>query len=183
MKASLAFAIGLWTGGILVGGVWLFHHRQAQFEQQASVSRPVMAEALNVSATKESGEIMRENARLVAELERLRQTLDDLYRDQEPAPAEPPPPLAVPAAAPAAVPTQPVAPETEILVESLENQALANRAGAVEAIVLATDENYQLLMRLLRSERLTPGNREAVESYLASLFEQYLAETEARGVE
>ncbi len=38
-------------------------------------------------------------------------------------------------------------------------------------------------MRLLRSEQLNDRNRAAIESYLASLLEQYLAETDARTAE
>ncbi len=46
--------------------------------------------------------------------------------------------------------------------------------------MLATDQSYQALLRLLRSEQLDDKNRAAIESYVAGILEQYLAETEAR---
>ena len=63
----------------------------------------------------------------------------------------------------------------------LEERALENKRAAIEALVLATDESYQVLLRLLRSEQLNEQNRAAIESYLASLLEQYVVEAEARG--
>ncbi len=172
MKASVAFAIGLWTGGLIVAGVWLFHHRQS-----VPPATPGSGAAIDAAALADDCDaIARDNARLIAEAARLRETLEELYADAETAVAAPVP-APEPAPAPAPVREIPAAAPSAAL---LEEQAYANTPVAIESLVLATDQSYQALLRLLRSEQLDDKNRAAIESYVAGILEQYLAETEAR---
>ena len=87
MKPSVAFAIGLWVGGLVGGGVGLLYAHLWQ-----SSDRGAVAQATAEKHAAELEAVQQENARLAAETHRLEQTITELKEATPPAPPPEPTP-------------------------------------------------------------------------------------------
>jgi len=193
MKPAAAFSVGLWTGAAVVAAVGVF------YVQSLERARNFVSPNASSQLTTESEQfrvLEQENARLSAELQRLRETASTLKSNLDvQATVEPPrriPYMRVPAAtdtAPAeAAPddwiVQAVAHSDVEALPQLEEAALKNNHRALEALALLADQDQAAaLTQVWRSESLTPSNEVDATRYLAATMEvNPLAEQLLRGL-
>jgi cell division protein FtsB len=181
MKPAAAFSIGLWTGAAVIAAVGLFILQQSQRAHGVASSS---SDSKLAAASEQVQLLEQDNARLNAEVQRLKETAATLQSNMEekaaletrrripfriPTPGAeiPPPPgastnwmeQAVSAADAAALP-------------ELEKLALRNNHRALEAIALLADRDQSAtLTRVWRSGALTLPNQVDATRYLAATME------------
>jgi cell division protein FtsB len=181
MKPAAAFSIGLWTGAAVVAAVWLFYVQQSG---RAHGNAATVTDSKLAAASEQIQGLEQDNARLNAEVQRLKETAATLksnveeratlqtrrripFRIASPE-SETPPPLgasgnwmerAVAAADASALP-------------ELEKAARQNDHRALEAIALLADRDQSAtLTRVWRSGTLTLSNLVDATRYLAATME------------
>jgi hypothetical protein len=184
MKASAAFATGLWIGAGVVAALGAFHFRiweRAPAETSSEMSAALQAKSDQVAMLEQ------DKARLTAEIQRLRETIADL-RTKEPAraitesesPAVQAPgrvPFRRTPAAPAAEAAEPwieeaVAVGDVRVMPQLEELAMQNNESALEALALMAElDGGAALMRVWSSDGLSVTNRLTATRYLAATME------------
>jgi hypothetical protein len=180
MKPAAAFSVGLWTGAAVVAAVGLFYLQGAASMR----SNPSPTDNSELAVRSEKIRMLeQENARLSAELQRIRQTASTLKQDLDhQAAVDQPrriPYRQLPAVAAAAAPAesedwieQAVASENATAIPQLEEAALKNDPRALEALALLADQDDAAgLTRVWRSNSLTPSNLAAATRYLAATIE------------
>jgi len=181
MKPAAAFSVGLWTGAAVVAAVGVF------YVQGTSHTRNSILPGTNSEPTAETEQIRvleQENARLSAELQRLRETASTLKSNLDvQTTVEPPrriPFMRVPTPTNAAPPeaasdewiVQAVADSDLEALPQLEEAALKNNHRALEALALLADQDQAAaLTRVWRSESLTLTNAMDATRYLAATME------------
>jgi cell division protein FtsB len=181
MKPAAAFSIGLWTGAAVIAAVGLFTMQQFGRGRGGAAS---VTDSNLVAASEQVQLLEQDNARLNAEVQRLKETAAALKSNLEEkatletrrripfripsSDAESPPPpggsnnwmeQAVAAADASALP-------------ELEKAALRNNHRALEAIALLADRDQSAtLTRVWRSGVLTPPNEADATRYLAATME------------
>jgi hypothetical protein len=181
MKPAAAFSIGLWTGAAVIAAIGLFY---VQGSQRA---RGNVSPSTNSDLSGESEQIrllQQENARLNAEIQRLKETASILKSNLETqAVVESPrriPYISMPNEAAAAQPEvaseswmeQVVAAADTTALPQLEKLALRNNRRALEAVALLADQDQAAtLTRVWRSGALTLPNLAQTTRYLAATLE------------
>jgi hypothetical protein len=181
MKPAAAFSVGLWTGAAVVAAVGLF------YVQGLARVRSVASPAANSELAAQSEQIRvveQENARLSAELQRLRETASTLKRDLDVQakvgqvrriPFRQLPTVTDTVAAEAASEDwveQAVAATDVTVMPQLEEAALKNNRRALEALALLADQDQAAaLTRVWRSDSLTVPNLVEATRYLAATME------------
>jgi|SRR5579859_182205 len=183
MKPAAAFSIGLWAGAAVVAAVGLFYLQGFQRKHTN------LSSAANSDLATNSEEIVllqQENARLNAEVQRLKETATTLKNNlavQAEATAEPPrripfvvasSPVEMPPAepAPGKLAEQAVVNADATALPQLEKLALANNRHALEAVALLADQDQAAtLTRVWRSGLLTLPNLVNATRYLAATME------------
>ena len=181
MKPSAAFSVGLWTGAAVVAAVGWFYMQNAD----RSRSSAFPAAHSELAAKSEQIRVLeRENARLMAEAQSLRETASALknnlavratVRQRQRVPIIP---------LSEATETAPAASVSENWIEQaitsadatmlpqLEEAALKNNRHALEALALLADQDQAAaLMRVWRSGSLTLSNQVDATRYLAATME------------
>jgi len=181
MKPAAAFSIGLWTGAAVIAAVGLFYVQGFQRIHSG------LASAENSELATRSEQIVllqQENARLNAEVQRLKETATTLKSNlaeqataeaprrvpfifgpsqTETAPAEP---------APGRLAEQAVVNADATALPQLEKLALANNRRALEAVALLADQDQgATLTRVWQSGLLTLANLVNATRYLAATME------------
>jgi hypothetical protein len=181
MKPAAAFSIGLWTGAAVIAAVGLFTVQQ--FERAHSGAASVTGSNL-VAASEQVQLLEQDNARLNAEVQRLKETAAALKSDLEEkstletrrripfrvpfSEAEIPPP---PGASSNWM-EQAVADADAGALPELEKAARGNNHRALEAIALLADRDQSAtLTRVWRSGALTLPNLVDATRYLAATME------------
>jgi Tfp pilus assembly protein PilN len=179
MKPAAAFSVGLWTGAAVVAAVGLFYI-QGMPRMRATGSPTDNSEIAPPSEKIRALE--QENARLSAELQRIRETASTLKKDLDSQSA---------AQQPRRIPfrqlptvTQPAPADSEDWIEQvvaaggiagipqLEEAALKNNRRALEALALLADQDQAAaLTRVWRSGALTLPNLVDATRYLAATLE------------
>jgi len=181
MKPAAAFSIGLWTGAAVIAAVGLFY---VQGSQRAHGG---VSPATNSDLSGESEPIrllQQENARLNAEIQRLKETASILKSNLEvDAVVESPRRIPFVRGSNEAVPTPPevaseswmeqvVAGADGTALPQLEKLALKNNRRALEAVALLADQDQAgTLTRVWRSGALTLPNLVEGTRYLAATLE------------
>jgi hypothetical protein len=181
MKPAAAFSIGLWTGAAVIAAVGLFYVQGS--ERAHSGALP----ATNSDLFAESEQIrllQQENARLNAEIQRLKETASILKSNLETrAVVELPRRIpfiresdegvpALPEVASESWIEQVVAAADTTALPQLEKLALRNNRRALEAIALLADQDQaDTLTRVWRSGALTLPNLVEATRYLAATLE------------
>ncbi|HUI08501.1 MAG TPA: hypothetical protein VL486_15980 [Verrucomicrobiae bacterium] len=182
MKPAAAFSVGLWTGAAVVAAVGVFYV-QGMGRARSPASPSTGSEP--VSESEQFRMLEQENARLLAELQRLRETASTLKSNLDvQTTLEPPrriPYIRVPAAPTNTAPVeaasddwivQAVADSDVDALPDLEEAALKNNHRALEALALLADQDQAAaLTRVWRSESLTPSNEVDATRYLAATME------------
>ena len=181
MKPAAAFSIGLWTGAAVVAAVWLFYVQQSERARGSAAS---ITDSKLAVASDQIQSLERDNARLNAEVQRLKETAAALksnveekarletgrrmpFRSQS-SEAEPPPP---PAVSSDWIEQAVAAGDVNALPE-LEKAARRNNQRALEAIALLADRDQSAtLTRVWRSGLLTQPNQVVATRYLAATME------------
>ena len=182
MKPAAAFSIGLWTGAAVIAAVGLFTMQQFGRAHGGAAS----ASDSNLVAASEQVQLLeQDNARLNAEVQRLKETAAALKSNLEeksaletrrripfriPSPeAEIPPP---PPGASSNWMEQAVASADVGALPELEKAAGRNNHRALEAIALLADRDQSAtLTRVWRSGALTLPNQVDATRYLAATME------------
>ena len=182
MKPAAAFSIGLWTGAAVIAAIGLFYAQGSQHVRNGA------SPATNADLSDGSDQFrlaQQENARLNAEVQRLKETISTLNSNNLE--------MQVAVASPRRIPfvhglneTEPAAPEvaSESWMEQvvagadasalpqLEKLALRNNRRALEAIALLADQDQAgTLTRVWRSGALTLPNLAEATRYLAATLE------------
>ncbi len=181
MKPAAAFSIGLWTGAAVIAAIGLF------YVQGSRHAHGGVSPATNSDLSAESEQIrvlQQENARLNAEVRRLKETASTLTSNIEmQATAEsrrripfvPGLNEATPAAPEVASESwmeQVVAASDASALPQLEKLALRNNRRALEAVALLADQDQAAtLTRVWRSGALTLPNLVEATRYLAATLE------------
>jgi hypothetical protein len=181
MKPAAAFSIGLWTGAAVIAAVGLF------YVQGSERARSGASPATNSDLSAESEQIrllQQENARLNAEIQRLKETASILKSNLETrvvveSPRRVPfirePNEAAPASPEVASESwieQVVAAADITALPQLEKLALRNNRRALEAIALLADQDQAgTLTRVWRSGGLTLPNLVEATRYLGATLE------------
>ena len=195
MKPAAAFSVGLWTGAAVVAAVGLF------YVQGIDRARSPASPSANSELAAKSEQIRlldQENARLSAELQRLRETASTLKSNLDvQATVVQVQPRRVPfLRVPAATEAVPAVTDANDWIEQavvstdveelpqLEEAALKNNRRALEALALLADQDQAAaLTRVWRSESLTPPNQVDATRYLAATMEvNPIAEQLLRGL-
>ncbi len=181
MRPAAAFSIGLWTGAAVVAAVGLFY---VQGINRTRSSASPAADAERAAESEQIRVLDQENARLSAELQRLRETASTLKSNLDvQVTVEQPrriPFFPLPEAAETA-PTegpsgnwieQAVAAADVAALPQLEEAALKNNRRALEALALLADQDQAAaLTRVWRSGSLTLPNLVEATRYLAATME------------
>ena len=193
MKPAAAFSVGLWTGAAVVAAVGLFY-MQGLGHGRSSASPDTAAQ---LAAQSEQIRVLeQENARLSAELQRIRETASTLKKDLDVRATSEQlrriPFMRAPMVTEArSVETasedwieQAVASADVAALPQLEEAALKNNHRALEALALLADQDQAAaLTRVWRSESLTLPNLIEATRYLAATMEvNPSAETLLRGL-
>lgn len=181
MKPAAAFSIGLWTGAAVIAAVGLFYLQGSEHTHSGGLS------ATNSDLSAESDQIrllQQENARLNAEIQRLKETASILKSNLEmrtvvESPRRIPFIRESSEAAPASPEVaseswieQVVAAADTTALPQLEKLALHNNRRALEAIALLADQDQAAtLTRVWRSGALTLPNLVEATRYLAATLE------------
>ena len=181
MKPAAAFSIGLWTGAAVIAAVGLFILQQSQRAHGGAASA---TDSKLAAASEEVQLLQQDNARLNAEVQRLKETAAALKSNVEEkavletrrripfrVPSQetevPPPPGASGNWLEQAVATADVG-----ALPELEKAALRNNHTALEAIALLADRDQSAtLTRVWRSGALTLPNLVDATRYLAATME------------
>jgi len=181
MKPAAAFSIGLWTGAAVIAAVGLFIVQQSERAHRGAAS---MTDSNLVAASEQVQLLEQDNARLNAEVQRLRETAAALKSDLEERAAQesrrripfrmPSPESEIPP--PPGTSTnwmeQAVATADAGALPELEKAALRNNHRALEAIALLADRDQSAtLTRVWRSGTLTLPNQVDATRYLAATME------------
>jgi hypothetical protein len=181
MKPAAAFSIGLWTGAAVIAAIGLFYVQGSQHARSGA------SPATNSDLSAESEQIrqlQQENARLNAEIQRLKETASILKSNLEMRAmvetprripfvrglneAEPVPPEV----ASESWMEQVVAAADTTALPQLEKLALRNNRRALEAVALLADQDQAgTLTRVWRSGALTLPNLVEATRYLAATLE------------
>jgi hypothetical protein len=181
MKPAAAFSIGLWTGAAVIAAVGLFY---VQGSERARSGATSVANSELAAKTEEIRLLGQENARLNAEVQRLKETASTLksnlaeraMRDSirripfvrspiptETAPADSPPDNWI---------EQAVAGADVTALPQLEKLAMKGDRRALEAVALLADRDQAAtLTRVWRSGSLTLPNLTDATRYLAATME------------
>jgi hypothetical protein len=181
MKPAAAFSVGLWAGAAVVAAVGLF------YVQGIDRGRSLMSPTANSDLIAKSEQIRlleQENARLSAELQRLRETASMLKSNLEVKTTVPQPRRVPFMRVPPAAEVAPAEPAPDDWIEQavaasdiealpqLEEAAQKNNHRALEALALLADQDQAAaLTRVWRSESLTPSNQADATRYLAATLE------------
>jgi cell division protein FtsB len=181
MKPAAAFSIGLWTGAAVIAAIGLFYVQGSQHARSGALN------ATNSDLSAESEQIrllQQENARLNAEVRRLKETASTLNSNLEmQAAVEPRRRIPfVPGLNEAQSTTPEVASESWIVqvvagadtaaLPQLEKMASRNNRRALEALALLADQDQAVtLTRVWRSGALTLPNLVEATRYLAATLE------------
>jgi hypothetical protein len=173
MKSSAAFALGLWTGAVVVAALWV--HRSGDVERLPAPVAPEMTIQLSQQADK-IRELELENARLTTEAERLKQTAAELTSNFVARASVRRIPFQRPsAAADAAVEDwieQAVATGDKDALPRLEEAALQNDEHALEALARLSDRDAgAALTRAWNSGQLSFINKVRAARYLGETLE------------
>lgn len=174
MKPSVAFAVGLWTGGLIVGAVWSVHYRWAHQLDEADLPASPVAAAMAADVTEDQNRQLEEiNAYLAAENERLAEAITQFREDaaldhrrsarrhrrlgetarDEHAPLE-----------------------EAVELRDLTKLALQNDPTALEAIAQAAESGQAALLRVWRSGKLTETNYLAMTGHVTGLLNRLARE-------
>jgi cell division protein FtsB len=169
MKPAAAFSVGLWTGAAVVAAVGLFYVQSIGTRSGVS---PVASSEL-AEESEQIRALEQENARLAAELQRLRETASTLKQDLDVrAPVEQRgrvPFMRVPAVTEA---RQVETPSDDWIEQAVVSAALKNNRRALEALALLADQDQAAaLTRVWRSDSLAPPNLIDATRYLAATME------------
>lgn len=181
MKPAAAFSVGLWTGAAVVAAVGLFY-MQGVARVRSGVS--LAADSELATKSEQVRVLEQENARLAAELQRVRETASTLKKNLD-VRATVEPLRRIPfRRLPEAIPTAPTETAAEDWVEQvvaavdvtampqLEEAALKNNRRALEALALLADQDQAAaLTRVWRSNSLTLPNLVEATRYLAATME------------
>lgn len=173
MKASAAFAVGLWTGAVVVAAVAWFHYSDTlRSSADGSTSTPSELEAKDDQIRL----LRRDQARLQAETQRLRETVSELksnrvaramFRMQHT--ARPP---ATESETGTAWMDDAVTAGDAASLPKLEQLATQGDASALEALALLADlDKAESLMRVWNSTRLDASASVKAARYLAATIE------------
>jgi hypothetical protein len=181
MKPAAAFSIGLWTGAAVIAAIGLFYVQGSQRPRNG------VSSSTNSDLSAESDQIrllQQENARLNAEIQRLKETAAVLKSNLEmqavvEAPRRIPylsganeTPPAPPEVASERWMEQVVAAADTTALPKLEKLALQNNRRALEAVALLADQDQAgTLTRVWRSGLLTLPNLVETTRYLAATME------------
>jgi hypothetical protein len=182
MKPAAAFSIGLWTGAAVIAAIGLFY---IQGSQHARSGASLATNADLSDGADQFRLAQQENARLNAEVQRLKETISTLNSNNLEMQAA--------AASPRRIPfvhglneTEPAPPEVaseswmeqvvagadSTALPQLEKLALRNNRRALEAIALLADQDQAgTLTRVWRSGVLTLPNLAEATRYLAATLE------------
>jgi hypothetical protein len=193
MKPAAAFSIGLWTGAAVMAAVGLFYVQGSQRTRSGAAS---VADSQLAADSEQIRLLDQENARLNAEVQRLKETASTLksnlavraatepvrripFRRASPATEIPPAD-----AAPDNWINQAVAAADAAALPQLEKLALRNNRRALEAVALLADRDQAAtLTRVWRSGSLTvPGLVEATRCLAATMEINPDAEQLLRGL-
>lgn len=176
MKPSAAFAAGLWTGALVVAGLAALHFRPWE---QTRANRISASHGNQTAAVDPLHQLQQENARLIAEAARLRETVADLRSNVEVRTAiaprrvpfrEPRIPEAPPATADWI--EQAVSNADVKQLSNLEALALRNNSVALEALALMAEQDAaEALTRVWKSGQLNVVNQILATQYLAATME------------
>lgn len=179
MKPAAAFSIGLWTGAAVIAAVGLFYmqgFQRVRSNASSAANSELAARAEQIRLLEQ------ENARLNAEVQRLKETATTLksslaarstveLRRRVPyirAPVEPAPTDSVPEKST----QQPVASADATSLAQLEKLAETGNRRALEAVALLADQDRAAtLTRVWRSGLLTLPNLVDATRYLAATME------------
>jgi cell division protein FtsB len=182
MKPAAAFSIGLWTGAAVVAAVWLFY---AQQSERAHGSAASLKDSKLAVASDQIQSLEQDNARLSAEVQRLKETAAVLksnveentrfelrrripFRSQS-SEAETLPPA--PGTSGDWIEQAVAAGDVNALPE-LEKAARRNNQRALEAIALLADRDQSAaLTRVWRSGLLSQPDQGLATRYLAATME------------
>jgi hypothetical protein len=181
MKPAAAFSVGLWTGAAVVAAVGLFY---MQGVARVRSGGSLAADSELAAKSEQVRVLEQENARLAAELQRVRETASTLKKDLDVrATAEPLRRIPFRRLT-EAVPTAPTETAAEDWIEQvvasvdvtaipqLEEAALKNNRRALEALALLADQDQAAaLTRVWRSNSLTLPNLVEATRYLAATME------------
>ncbi len=181
MKPAAAFSIGLWTGAAVIAAIGLFYVQGSE-RARSGACRSANSD---VSAESEPFRLLQqENARLNAEIQRLKETASILKSDLEArTAAEVPRRIPFRREAAEAAPAAPevasenwmeqvVAAGDASALPQLEKLALRNNRRALEAVALLADQDQAgTLTRVWRSGELTVPNLVEATRYLAATLE------------
>lgn len=181
MKPAAAFSIGLWTGAAVIAAVGLFY---VQNSDRARGSASSSADSRLAAETEQIRLLEQENARLNAEVQRLKETASTLKSNLAQRAVEEPhrrlPFVRRPAASenPSPEPgtdnwiAQAVAGADAGALPELERLAERNDRRALEAVALLADQDQAAaLTRVWRSGSLTPLRLVDATRYLAATME------------
>lgn len=181
MKPAAAFSIGLWTGAAVIAAVGLFTVQQFERSRGGATSA---TDSKLAAASEQVRLLEQDNARLNAEVQRLKETAAALKSNVEekatletrrripfripfPEAEIPPPP-----GASSNWMEQAVATADASALPELEKAALRNNHRALEAVALLADRDQSAtLTRVWRSGALTPPNLVDATRYLAATME------------
>jgi hypothetical protein len=181
MKPAAAFSIGLWAGAAVIAAVGLFYVQGSQRARSGTTS----ATNSELGATAEQIRFLeQENARLNAEVQRLKETASALKNDlaekvmaenSRRIPFVPPPIAAEPIPADAAPENwidRAVAAADVTALPQLEKLALRDNRHALEAVALLADRDQgATLTRVWRSGSLTMPRLVDATRFLAATME------------
>lgn len=173
MKPRAAFAVGLWTGTVIVAAVAWFHY--SDWLRPTGDPHPQSA-AEQSASDKELEQLRQEHARLLAETQRLKETLDEL-RHKRTARAAASRPLP---ASPSSPPSSTTGPWIEQVVVAgdvtalpkLEQLAIQGDATALEALAMMADlDKAESLMHVWGSTKLDAVTLQKTARYLGATIE------------
>jgi len=181
MKPAAAFSVGLWTGAAVMAAVGLFYLGGASRLRNSPSPADVSGGA---TRSEKIRALEQENARLSAELQRIRETASTLKKDLDSQAAAIEQPRRIPfrqlptVSEPAATTDsedwieQAVVAESSETIPQLEEAALKNDHRALEALALLADQDQAAaLTRVWRSNALNPSNLVDATRYLAATME------------
>ena len=167
MKPAAAFAVGLWTGALVMTAVGLVYFHWGA----GPAGRPVLPAQDQLEA--QLANLNQENARLVAEAQRLRETVTEMRNRPVDVPVQRVP-FRRRAGAPEIEPWILEAvhnPDAQSLLK-LEQAALQNNLAALDALALLADRDQaEALVRVAASPDLNPTGRQRAALLLGACVE------------